>query len=104
MSSFDDFFEKQQRHGECDSRYSHSQDRDSFTHISAFARKLLTNKTLLILVGLVLVVALGLIAAALAFLLPLVPKLLGFLDINGLKGLLDQGQVILGKVVAAGGK
>ena len=128
MSIFDDFSEKQQRHrniskqehafgrqnkhddihrerhGEHDSHYSHSRDRDTFSHIGSIVQKLVHNKTLLVLVGLVLVVVLGLFLAALAFILPLVPKLLSYLDINGLKSLLDQGMAILGKVLAVGGK
>jgi hypothetical protein len=91
------------RYGEHDSHYSHSRDRD-FSHIGFLARKLVNNKTLLVLVGVVLVVALGLFIAALIFLLPLVPKLLGYLDSIGLKGLLEQGMAILGKVLAVGGK
>jgi hypothetical protein len=128
MSLFEDLFENQQRqrhisqqdhafgrqnnhhgnhrdrHDEHDSHYSHSRSRDDFSHIGSFARKLVNNKTLLILVALVLVVALGLFVVALAFILPLVPKLLGYLDVNGLKSLLDQGMAILGKVLALGGK
>jgi hypothetical protein len=87
-----------------DSHYSHRRDRDELSHIGTIARKLVSNKTLLVLVGLVLVVALGLIIAALVFLLPLVPKLLGYLESNGLQGLLEQGMGILGKVLAVGGR
>jgi hypothetical protein len=91
------------RYEEHDSHYSHSRDRD-FSHTGSVARKLVNNKTLLVLVALVLVVVLGLFVAALAFILPLVPKLLGYLDVNGFKSLLDQGMAILGKVLALGGK
>lgn len=127
MSLFEDFFENQRRHrhisqqehafgrqnnhhgnhrdrhDEHDSHYSHSRDRD-FSHIGSLARKLVNNKTLLVLVAIVLVVVLGLFVAALAFIVPLLPKLLGYLDINGFKSLLDQGMAILGKVLALGGK
>lgn len=91
------------RHDEHDSHYSHSLDRD-FSHVGSLARKLVTNKTLLVLVAIVLVVVLGLFVATLAFVLPLLPKLLGYLDINGFKSFLDQGMAILGKVLAVGGK
>ena len=92
------------RYGEHDSHYSHSRDRDDFSHIGSLARKLVNNKTLLVLVALMLVVVLGLFVAALAFGLPLVPKLLGYLDANSFKSLLDQGMAILAKVLALGGK
>lgn len=128
MSLFNDDFEKQQRlrhnsqqehafghqnrhydnhrerRGGHDSHFSQRRDRDAFSQIGAFVQKLVHNKTLLVLVGLVLVVALGLFVAAMAFILPLVPKLLGYLDINGFKSLLDQGMAILGKVLAIVGK
>jgi hypothetical protein len=128
MSLFEDLFENQQRprhisqqkhafgrqnnhhdndrnlYREHDSHYFHRRDRDDFSHIGSFARKLVNNKTLLVLVGVVLVVALGLLIAALVFLLPLVPKLLGYLDSIGVKDLLEQGMAILAKVLAVGGK
>jgi hypothetical protein len=91
------------RYDEHDSHYSNSRGRD-FSHLGSIARKLVKNRTLLVLVGLVLVVVLGLFVAAFAFVVPLIPKLLGYLDSNGWKSLLDQGMAILGKILAVGGK
>jgi hypothetical protein len=54
--------------------------------------------------GFALVVALGLFVAVLFYVLPLLSKLPGYLETNGLKSLLDQGMVILAKVLAVGGK
>ena len=128
MSRFDALFENQQRpkhisqhehafgrqnshhdnhrnrYSEHDLHYSHRRERDDFPHIGSFARKMANRKTLLVVFCVVLVVVLGLFFAALVFLLPLVPKLLGYLDSTAIKGLLEQGMVIVGKVLAIGGK
>lgn len=94
----------QDRYGEQDSHYCHSRDRDDFSQIRSLAQKLANSRTLLVLVGLVLVVVLGLFVAALVFVVPLIPKWFDYFDSNGLKSLLDQGMAILGKVLAVGGK
>jgi hypothetical protein len=128
MSLFDDIVEKQQRnrhnshqdhayghqnnhydnrgnrHGEHSPDYSHGHDRYSNSHLSLVVQKLLNNKTLLVLVGLALVVALGIFVAALFYFLPLLAKLPGHLETNGLKSLLDQGIAIVAKLMAVGGK
>jgi Mlc titration factor MtfA (ptsG expression regulator) len=128
MSLFDDIVENQQRnrhishqnhaydhqnnhydsrgdrHGEHSPRYSHGHDRYSHSRLSLVVQKLLNNKTFLVLAGLSLVVVLGLFVAALFYVLPLLAKLPGYLDTNGLKSLLDQGMAILAKVLAVGGK
>lgn len=93
-----------EHHGEHESHYSHNRHREAFSHVGPLLQRLVRNKTLLILVGLVLLVALGLAVAALVFLLPLIPKLLGYLDINGLKSVLDQVVAVSEKVLAVGGK
>jgi hypothetical protein len=128
MSLFDDIFEKQQRnrhsshqdhayghqnkhydnrgnrHAEHSTRYSHGHDRYSHSQLSLVVQKFLNNKTLLVLAGLALVVALGIFVAALFYFLPLLAKLPGYLDTNGLKSLLDQGTAILAKVLSVSGK
>jgi hypothetical protein len=58
----------------------------------------------LVFAGLALVVVLGVFVAALFYFLPLLAKLPGYLETNGLKSLLDQGLAILGKLMAVGGK
>jgi hypothetical protein len=128
MSLFEDLFEKQNRprhnsnqehvfgrqkehrdnhrdrYYEHESYYSNNRDQENFSHIGSFARKLVNNKILLVLVGLVLVVLFGLFLTALTFAVPLVPKLLSYLDSNGLKSLMDQAMTVLGKILAVGGK
>jgi hypothetical protein len=92
------------RHGEHSPRYSYGHERYSHSHLSLVVQKLLNNKTVLVLAGLALVVALGLFVAALFYVMPLLAKLPGYLDANGLRSLLDQGVAILAKVLAVGGK
>jgi hypothetical protein len=92
------------RHGEHSRHYSHGHDRYSNSYLSPVVQKLLNNKTLLVLVGLALVVALGIFVLALFYFLPLLAKLPGYLETNGLKSLLDQGIAILAKIMAVGGK
>jgi hypothetical protein len=95
---------REYQHGEHSPRYSHGHDRYSHSHLSLVVQKLLNNKTFLVFAGLALVVALGLFVAALSYVLPLLAKLPGYLETNGLKSLLDQGMAILAKVLAVGGK
>jgi hypothetical protein len=92
------------QHGEHSPRYSHGHDRYSHSHLSLVVQNLLKNKTFLVLAGLALVVALGLLVAALFYVLPLLAKLPGYLETNGLNSLLDQGMAILAKVLTVGGK
>jgi hypothetical protein len=92
------------RHGGHSPRYSHGHDRYSHSHLSLVVQKLLNNKTFLVVAGLALVVVLGLFVAALFYVLPLLAKLPGYLETNGIKSLLDQGMVILAKVLAVSGK
>jgi hypothetical protein len=92
------------QHGEHSPRYSHGHGHYSQSHLSLVVQRLLNNKTFLVVAGLALVVALGLFVAALFYVLPLLAKLPGYLETNGLKSLLDQGMAILAKVLAVGGK
>jgi hypothetical protein len=92
------------RHVEHSPRYSHGHGHYSPSHLSLVVQKFLNNKTFLAVAGLALVVAIGLFVAAPFYVLPLLAKLPGYLETNGLKSLFDQGMAIVAKVLAVGGK
>ena len=62
-------------------------------------RRIFQNKTLLVLIGVVLIVALGLTVTAGLYFLPLLGKLFGFGDISNWQGLVDQGILMLQKIL-----
>jgi hypothetical protein len=83
-----------------DTNRTYHHDWDAFTDPTLLLRRLVHNKTLLVLVGLVLIIVLGLAAGAFAYLVPMVSKLSGSVDISNWQVLLDQGAVMLQKILA----
>jgi hypothetical protein len=83
-------------------RQSYQHDRHANFDPMQILRGLMRHKTLLIVVGLVLVALLGLTVAAVLYLLPQVWKLAGAVDITNWQNLLDQGLLLLQKALAAG--
>jgi hypothetical protein len=63
-------------------------------------RRIFQNKTLLVLIGVVLIFTLGLTVTAVLYFLPILVKLLGFVDISNWQGLVDQGMLMLQKILA----
>lgn len=63
-------------------------------------RRIFQNKTLLVLIGVVLIFTLGLTVTAVLYFLPMLVKLLGFVDISNWQGLVDQGMLMLQKILA----
>jgi hypothetical protein len=62
-------------------------------------RRIFQNKILLVLIGVALIVVLSLAVTAVIYLLPLLGKLLGFVDIGNWQGLVDQGILMLKKIL-----
>jgi hypothetical protein len=65
-------------------------------------RALIQNKTWLVLLGLVLLIVLGLVVAAAIFMLPMAGRLLETVGISNWQGLMDQGLVMLQKMLSGG--
>lgn len=74
---------------------------DDYPMKGAVLQQLLHNKTLLMLLGLL---ALGVMVILLGYLLPLLPRLFGFLETNGLKGVVDQSLPFLMKIWGGTGR
>jgi hypothetical protein len=74
---------------------------DSVDH-SQLLRRIMHNKTLLVLGGLILIVVLGLSAAILVYALPMILKLFGAVDLGNGQGLLDQAIAMIQKLLASG--
>jgi hypothetical protein len=74
----------------------------AFNDPSHLLRALIQNKTWLVLLGLTLLIVLGLVVAAAIFMLPMAGRLLETVGINNWQGLLDQGLVMLQKMLAGG--
>ena len=70
----------------------------------AALQQLLHNKTLLMLLGLLALLAIGLMVILVGYLLPLLPRLFGFLEANGLKGVIDQSLPFLMKIWGGTGR
>jgi hypothetical protein len=74
------------------------------TDANSLLGRLLRNKTALVLLGLATALTLVVIVGALAFLLPMLMKLLGFVGENGLKSVVDEALRLLGNVWLGSGK
>lgn len=101
----DNHFQKHREwQGECrndhDSKRIYHHGGNAFANPTLLLRRLVHSKTLLALIGFILVVVLGLAVAAFVYLLPMVSKLLGYVDINNWQGMMNQGVVMLQKILA----
>jgi hypothetical protein len=108
MSSIEHYFDRQNQsqHGRYADRFharqSHHHDgHANFDPIQIFHR-LMRHKALVIVAGLALLALIGLSVAAVFYLLPMVLKMVGSVDVTNWQGLLDQGLLLLQKVLAAG--
>jgi hypothetical protein len=77
------------------------QDNDSGHHFQLL-RRLIHNKTLLVLIGVVLIVVLGLVIATFFYVLPMILKLFGTVDASNWQGLLNQGIALIQKILTGG--
>jgi hypothetical protein len=108
MSSIEHYFDRQNQSQH--SRYadphhahqSHQHDGHANFDPIQILRRLMRHKTLLIVAGLALLALLGLSVAAVFYLLPMVWKMVGSVDITNWQSLLDQGLLLLQKVLATG--
>jgi hypothetical protein len=76
--------------------------REAFNDPSHLLRALIQNKTWLVLLGLALLIVLGLVVAAAIFMLPMAGRLLETVGISNWQGLLDQGLVMIQKMLSGG--
>jgi hypothetical protein len=78
--------------------YDHGEG--ALSHPVFVLRRIFQNKKLLILIGVLLIVVLGLAVTAVFYFLPLFGKLPGFVDVSNWQGLVDQGMLMLQKILS----